>query len=474
MSSKLSRRTTPQLTWQITAWYAAFFIAGFFGLLLVLQWELGRSLQQMDLEVLRTKLSQLRDELGDEGLGEVRKLCAQKDAAAFFVRVADLNNHTLFTSMPADVDKDDVEELAAKASEDHVTRFTLHVGSGRSYEFEALPVKDKWLLQIGYSTEMRQKTLRRFQESWASVVFPTIAASILLSAFLATRMLKPLRDLNDTVIRIVKTGKLDERLREFPATGEIGELISVFNRMLDRIEALVTAMKGTLDNVAHDLRTPLTRLRGTAELALHDGDAAVARNALAECIEEAERVTTLLNTFMDISEAENGAMKLHLQPLNAAELVHDIVDLYSIVAEEKSQKISAEIPSELTICADPGRIHQAIANLVDNAIKYTPDHGHIALRAKALGKEILLSVSDDGPGIPPEDQERIWERLFRCDKSRSKRGLGLGLSFVRAIASAHNGRVELESTPGQGSTFTLHLPVAAAVSKTSSGAVSKL
>jgi signal transduction histidine kinase len=474
MFSPLTERLRSTLSWRITAWYAAFFVAGFIGLLLVVQWELGRSLRQMDHELLRTKFSQLHDELGDEGLKELRKLCSQKDAGSFLVRVADETNQTLFDSLTAGITSEDLAPLAQSPDGRAGLRFSSLSKDGNHFDVETASVKGGYLLQVGYSAATREGVLRRLEETWASILLPTVAASILLSALLAGRMLQPLRVLNKTLRHIIQTRRLDDRIRYAPASGEIGDLITAFNEMLDRIEHLVSTMRGTLDNVAHDLRTPLTRLRGIAELALNENDPAAAHEALAECVEEAERVTTLLNTFMDISEAENGAMTLHLQPVNVAELVQGIVELYSIVAEEKDQQIIADLPSDLTLYADPNRIHQAVANLVDNAIKYTPAGGRLAISARSEGAEIAIAVQDSGIGIAPDESGRIWDRLYRADKSRSERGLGLGLSFVKAIVQAHKGRVELQSTPGEGSKFTLHLPAAVGIASSEALAVANL
>jgi signal transduction histidine kinase len=211
--------------------------------------------------------------------------------------------------------------------------------------------------------------------------------------------------------------------------------------------------------VAHDLRTPLTRLRGTAELALQPGaEPAATREALVDCIEESERVLQMLNTLMDITEAETGMMKLQREPADLCHLVREVVELYQYVAEERSVAVRVELPAPCEVSVDRNRMRQVFANLLDNAIKYTPENGVVTISVRDEPERVVVLFRDTGIGIAPEEHDKIWARLYRSDKSRSRHGLGLGLSLVKAVVEAHRGSVAVTSRLGGGSEFAVLLP----------------
>ena len=195
--------------------------------------------------------------------------------------------------------------------------------------------------------------------------------------FLTRSTLKPLRDLRDAVRRILQTGQTDDRVPVYGTEDTVDELSTLFNAMLARITTLIHGMRNALDHVAHDLRTPMTRLRVTAESALATNDPAKHREALSDCLEESERVLSMLTTLMDISEAETGTMQLNVTVVALDGLVREVVDLYEDTAEDAGVALHADVPADLTVPADRDRLRQALANLVDNAIKYTPRNGRV-------------------------------------------------------------------------------------------------
>jgi signal transduction histidine kinase len=332
-------------------------------------------------------------------------------------------------------------------------------------EIVSARLADGTLVQVGKSTEPREALLARFRATLGLVTL-LIVAIALTGGWLATQSaLFPIRRLTLAVQRIIRTGRTDARVPLAGSADALDELTSTFNTMLDKIEGLVTAMRGALDNVSHDLRTPLTRLRGTAEMALASPPEDRAheieryREALAVCVEESDRVLVMLNALMDISEAESGTMQLQREPVTLADVVSRAVDLYREVADAKGVTLTADAPADVVVMADRTRLEQVAANLIDNAVKYSPPGGRVDVQVRREADAAVVRVKDTGPGIPTDEQSRIFDRLFRGDTSRTERGLGLGLSLVKAIVEAHGGTVDVVSEPGRGSVFTVSLPL---------------
>jgi len=213
------------------------------------------------------------------------------------------------------------------------------------------------------------------------------------------------------------------------------------------------------DNITHDLKGPITRIRGIAELTLTSSDwVGACESMAANTIEECDRLLTMVDTMLTISEIEAGAGRAPLQDVNLAEVLVDACDLFEPVAEDKGVILTMKASAGKTICGNLQQLQRMVANLLDNAVKHTPESGTVTASIQASDHSLAVVVADTGIGIAPHEVAKIFDRFYRCDRSRSEQGFGLGLSLVRAIARFHNGDVSVASSPGKGSTFVVTFP----------------
>ena len=258
---------------------------------------------------------------------------------------------------------------------------------------------------------------------------------------------------------IIRGGDLSKRVEPERGPSELNGLVDLYNRLLARNESLINAIRTSLDNVAHDFRAPLSRLHMTAERALRNSDdPARLREALEDCVEEAEGLNSLLTVLMELSEAEAGVMRLDVEPFSLPDLVQSVVALHEFAAEERQIALTTDLPEQLVIRADRPRLGRALANLVDNGIKYGSAGGQVAIAAREEEARVIITVKDGGMGIAAQNLPHLWDRLFRAEPSRTTPGMGLGLSFVKAIVEAHGGSVSVTTVRNEGSTFRIELP----------------
>ena len=463
MSSKWSSSLRGALAWRLGAWYAALFLIGAGALTVFAYLLLARALEARDRQVLESLLSRYATQYQRAGLSGLSRLI-QRDAGEgrterMLIRVTNGATDVIYLAEPADWNRSDAQLLDQSARGD---AGWVRIPKSRDAVLEVGTVilSNGIAIQVGRTSRARAEVLDYFRarafEFGAVVALIAITGGVLITY----AGLAPLRSLETTVRSIVETGRFDARVDAGSSNDPLDTLGGQINVMLGRIQMLLGSMRGALDNVAHDLRTPLTRFRNVAEGALVSGDPAAMRDGLERALEEADRVNATLNALIDISEAETGTMRLEPEALDLQTVAGEAIALYADEAEEKGIALDVSIPVGISLTADRTRLRQVLANLIENAVKYTDSGGRVEISAESDGRFVRVRVRDTGIGISERDAPFVWDRLYRADASRSVRGLGLGLSLVKAIVEAHGGRVHLTSAVGEGSTFTVELPTA--------------
>ncbi|MDA8253342.1 MAG: ATP-binding protein [Rhodospirillales bacterium] len=305
---------------------------------------------------------------------------------------------------------------------------------------------------IAVLSELRTPVLNALEIA----LIPAFLLSLLTGALLSRRALARVKVVHETIERIMR-GDLHERLPARGTRDDLDRLAVSVNRMLDRIERLLHEVKGVGDNIAHDLRTPLARARAKLERGRNAaGDLAGLRGVVDTAVADLDQTIGIITALLRIGEIESGRRRSGFGALNLADLAREAYELYQPVCEEHQQSLELTISAEPVVSGDGELLMEAVANLLDNAVKFTPAGGRVRIVVGMEGSVAALSVRDTGPGIPPADRENVMRRFYRAEASRHTAGHGLGLSIVGAIIRLHEFRLDLRApSQGTGAVFTI-------------------
>ena len=459
------RRLSHSLALRLTIWYAAIFALSSLLIFVFVYLLISTFIAERTDEDLQEDIAEFSTFFQTQGIEHVKTQMALdtkgREAEKVFLRLwtgdgrllagSDLSSWPGLQAVPTEVlrevdaGKGPVVEAVRLPAREHATRRILgSIGPGL-------------VLEIGQSLEEDEELIATILQGFLS----TLAAVFLLGGpigwFMARRALGAIGKLTRTANEIAR-GALDRRVPVGSQGDELDHLAQAFNTMLDRIQALIVGMREMTDNLAHDLRSPLGRIRTAAEMSLTSPERKSERAALAiNVIEECDRLLEIINTTLDIAEAESGAAKLKISEVDLVDVVLDACDLFQTVAEDRRVSVSTVLPEQCRVPGDRQRLQRVVANLLDNALKYTPAEGSVTISLSEDDCHIILSVVDTGVGVAANELTRIFERFYRCDRSRGQGGNGLGLSLALAIVRAHGGDISVTSTLGVGTRFSVTL-----------------
>ena len=323
---------------------------------------------------------------------------------------------------------------------------------------------------IGTSLEPNAKILAGFTWIYAGVFPASVILGLVMGWIVAGRALRPVRDVAQTAQRI-SGSNLSLRIPSRQAGDELDYLILTFNRMIERLEASFQQIKQFSTDVSHELRTPITAIRGQLEVALFTAKTTEHyREAIFNALQDIDRLSQIVRALLLLSQAESGQLALQKSRLNLCEALEDLVEQFQIPAEAAGIRLTDDLPGDCFAEVDRVQIERMVTNLLSNAIKFTPEKGSVCVRLRSYEDRAEIVVEDTGRGIPTEHLPHIFDRFYRVPGSGTapspEQGLGLGLSFVAWIVKAHDGKIDVESTPGKGTRFAITLPGADVASGT--------
>ena len=460
------RRT---LSFRLTLWYAGIFTVSSLIAFSFFYFQIAAILRDRTDEELLEDSQELSALLVDQGLETVKQTIAREakedGVKHVFYRLItpdrkELASSELFFWGPLEISQAALQHLDHNAA----PVFETLIIDGRQHKARTIYARigPGVILQIGISLEDNDEFLANFHQIFGVSTVVVMLFAALIGWFMARRALAQVEEVTQTAAAI-SASDLDQRVPLQGHADEIDRLATTFNAMLDRIKTLVTETREMTENIAHDLRSPITRIRGVAEMALTTGSSiGDYEAAAASTIEDCDRLLDMINTMLYIAQTEATAEALPTDEVDMTTLVRDACEIFQPLAEDKGVTLLFECDRQLKVRGAVQSLQRMIANLIDNALCYTRASGTITVSVSGDDKIGIVAVKDTGVGMTADELPHIFRRFYRCDRSRSRAGSGLGLTLVQAIVHAHRGQITVDSTPNHGTTFTITLPTIAA------------
>ena len=466
MSSTRKRRPFSVRTWMVLQVLAASALIGVISFSVIfgvtrqfLAQEVTEDLDRMSDDLVG-EYCEYRDDR-ERFIGCIREDVEERGADRICIMFLDATNKVVFASHSDPAVHTRMLKECRRGAPDHVFAKTEQDGrrARRVIRIRTVPLPDGHTILIGHDiTDDRDHLIFLAVASLVALLLNLLMCGV-GAWLLGSHFTRSLADIAAAARRI-EDGELARRVKESPSRGrEINALVRAFNAMCDANERTMDELRTLSDNIAHDLRTPLTRMRGNAELAATG--TLPAEDLPPAIAEETSAMIEMINTMLEISQTGCRIERTPRTEVDLCETVRRVEELYQPVAEDKGQTITLDLPPDaVPFMGHAGKLQQLVANLLDNAIKFTPDGGHISVTLARTERHLCLRVTDNGPGIPPQDLPHVFTRFWRSDGSRSLPGNGLGLALVKAVVTSYGGTVGAENITPRGTCFTVTLPTA--------------
>ncbi|HEY1082104.1 MAG TPA: HAMP domain-containing sensor histidine kinase [Prosthecobacter sp.] len=461
MFSKLWPERLPS-HWRLACLMVLIVIVSVLLILTFLRIAVSQDMRQVDRNRITDDLIEYGTLYANGGLPLVKKVFRSSQHIDWnAIRLTTANGAVLYEDIPAEmkvfewpqqttkslIETGDMDLMEVSSPEEPVR---LHIGARR--------LADGYTLWFGRTDAQARKHLANIERHLWFAGFTAALVCCLPVLWYLHDVLRPIQSFIKSAERMRLPGS-GARLKAPGAIPELKVLATVVNTGLDQIQALTRELQSTNDFLAHELRTPLARVRGNLEHFHDQADNGPAREAAARSLEEIDRATQLVHTLLTIRAGDHAALRLHRQVTSLDKLLVDLVDLFIPAAEDRRLKLTLDEGLSLTLNVDRELLTQAVSNLLDNALAYTPAGGSITVSWQVEGTGAIIVVKDTGPGLHPDELEGIWDRYARGTAAKPKMsGMGLGLSLVRSIAMAHGGYASAQNRTSKGASFWIYIP----------------